>query len=70
MQLAFLCNELKMKFPGVLDVLKNAASVREASDYVLFHFEAPRDQGAAVQAQRTANGSVYYSRYAQSAVMP
>lgn len=70
MQLAFLCNELKMKFPGVLDVLKNAASVREASDYVLFHFEVPRDQGAAVQAQRTANGSVYYSRYAQSAVMP
>lgn len=70
MQLAFLCNELETKFPGVLDVLKNATSVREASDYVLFHFEAPRDQGAAVQAQRAANGSVYYSRYAQSAVTP
>lgn len=65
MQLAFLCDELEMKFPGVLSTLKNAKSVREASDYVLFNFEAPLDQSEAVQAQRAANGSVYYSRYGQ-----
>lgn len=65
MQLAFLCNELETKFPSVLSALKNAKSVREASDYVLFNFEAPLDQSEAVQAQRAANGSVYYSRYGQ-----
>ena len=65
MQLAFLCDELETKFPGVLSALKNAKSVREASDYVLFNFEAPLDQGETVQAQRAANGSVYYSRYGQ-----
>lgn len=63
MQLAFLCHELETKFPGVLEKLKNAKSVREASDYVLIHFEAPRDQSASVQAQRAANGIVYYERY-------
>lgn len=65
MQLAFLCGELESKYPGVLSVLKNAKSVREASDYVLFHFEAPRDQSEAVQERRAAYGSVYYSRYGQ-----
>ena len=65
MQLAFLCDELETKFPEVLAVLKNAKSVREASDYVLFNFEAPLDQSEAVQAQSAANGSVYYSRYGQ-----
>ncbi len=65
MQLAFLCDELETKFPGVLSALKNAKSVREASDYVLFNFEAPLDQSEVVQAQRAANGSVYYSRYGQ-----
>lgn len=63
MQLDFLCKELETKFPGVLSVLKNAQSVREASDYVLFRFEAPYDQSTSVQMQRAANGSVYYNRY-------
>ena len=64
MQLAFLCHELETKFPNVLEKLKNASSVREASDYVLFHFEAPADQGESVQAQRAAYGAGYYSRCA------
>lgn len=63
MQLNFLCGELETKFPDVLDKLKNASSVREASDYVLIHFEAPADQRESVQAQRSAYGSVYYGRY-------
>lgn len=65
MQLAFLCDELKTRFPDVLSALKNARSIREASDYVLFHFEAPLNQGQTVQAQRAANGSIFYSRYGQ-----
>lgn len=63
MQLDFLCKELESKFPGVLSVLKNAQSVREASDYVLFRFEAPLDQSESVQIRRAANDSVYYGRY-------
>lgn len=63
MQLNFLCEELESKFPSVLSVLKNARSVREASDYVLFRFEALLDQSESVQIRRAANGSVYYSRY-------
>ena len=63
MQLAFLCSELETKFPDVLAALRNASSVRAASDYVLFHFESPLDQGGSVQAQRAAYGSVYYARY-------
>lgn len=65
MQLAFLCHELETKYSGVLSVLRNASSVRQASDYVLFHFEAPLDQSESVQVQRAANGSVYYTRYGQ-----
>ncbi len=63
MQLNFLCDELETKYSDVLAVLKNATSVREASDYVLIHFEVPADQGESVQAQRSAYGSVYYGRY-------
>ena len=65
MQLDFLLDELETKFPGVLSALKNAKSVREASNAVLFNFEAPLDQSESVQTQRAANGSVYYNRYSQ-----
>ncbi len=65
LQLAFLCHELETKFPGVLEKLKNATSVREASDYVLVHFEAPADQSESVRVQRASYGSVYYGRYSQ-----
>ena len=64
MQLAFLCHELETKFPNVLEKLKNASSIREASDYVLFHFEAPKNQGSAVQTQRAMYANTYYDRYA------
>ena len=66
MQLAFLCKELETKFPDVLAKLKTAVSIREASDYVLVHFEAPYDQSESVKVKRTGYGSVYYSRYGQT----
>ncbi len=66
MQLRFLCKELETKYSGVLAALKSASSVREASDYVLIHFEAPADQSESIRAQRSAYGSVYYGRYGQA----
>ena len=66
MQLAFLCSELETKFSGVLAKLQSATSIREASDYVLIHFEAPYDQSESVKAQRAGYGSAYYYRYGQN----
>ena len=66
MQLAFLCSELETKYPGVLAKLQSATSIREASDYVLIHFEAPYDQSESVKAQRAGYGSAYYYRYGQN----
>ena len=45
---------------------KYMLSIREASDYVLVHFEAPYDQSESVKVKRTGYGSVYYSRYGQT----
>ena len=63
MQLDFLLHELNNSIPEVMNALKNATSVREASDYVLIHFEAPRDQGDSVKTTRASYGNVYYRRY-------
>lgn len=66
MQLGFLLNELETRFPTVLAKLQNAASIREASDCVLIHFEAPADQSAAVQRERAVYGDAYYMRYGRT----
>lgn len=66
MQAEFLCWELRTSFPSVFAALQNATSVREASDVVLFRFEAPANQGEAVQQQRAAFASVYLERYGES----
>lgn len=63
MQLDFLCQELETGFPGVFNALKNATSVREASDYVLVHFEAPLHQEESIKAGRASYGAAYYIRY-------
>lgn len=63
MQAEFLCWELRTSFPSVFAALQNATSVREASDVVLFRFEAPANQGEAVQQQRAAFAEVYFERY-------
>lgn len=69
MQLDFLYHELETKFPDVLAQLKNATSVRAASDSVLLHFEMPKDQSASVQAERALFGSTYYERYRQAKLL-
>lgn len=64
MQLDFLWKELQDVFSGVLEVLRNAASVSEASNEVLFQFERPANQSEAVQEARSKYGQIYFDRYA------
>lgn len=62
MQLDFLMSELK-NYSTVINTLKNAKSVKEASNIVLFKFEAPADQGEKVQNTRASYGQNYYNKY-------
>ena len=63
-QLDFLWKELHESYAQVVKVLKNATSVREASDVVLLKFESPRDQGESVKRLRASYGQKYYDKYA------
>lgn len=63
-QLDFLWKELNYKtYEKVRDGLKNAKSVREASDLVLKKFEVPKDQSEKVQIKRANYGDFYYFGY-------
>ena len=64
MQLDFMWKELNDSHPAVLIVLKEAKSVREASDAVLMWYEKPADQSEAVQAKRAGYGQGYFEKYA------
>ncbi len=63
MQLDFLYFELSENYKYVLDALKSATSVWEASNCVLFNFEAPADQGESVQQKRAEYGEKYYNKF-------
>lgn len=67
MQLEFLYKELSDDYKGVLEALKNAASVKEASNVVLLQYERPADQGNSVQSKRASFGQKYYDKYAKKA---
>ena len=56
----FLLYELNTDYVGVMNVLKSASTIREASDKVLFDFERPADQSEEVQLQRERLGTVIY----------
>lgn len=60
----YLWEELNTSFIGVLHVLQDATSVREASDKVLHDFENPADQSVSVEIARAAMGQAFYDRYA------
>lgn len=64
MQLDFLWKELNNGYRGVLDVLKNATSVLEASNVVLLEFERPANQSESVQKKRVEYGQLYYEKFA------
>lgn len=56
MQVDFLIGELMSGYTSVLNVLKSAKTIREASDCVLTKFERPADQSESVQKKRAAYG--------------
>lgn len=64
MQLEFLYQELSTSYKGVLSTLKNATSILEASNAVLFKFENPADQSVRVQNLRASLGQKFYDKYA------
>lgn len=66
MQLNFLWKELNNGYIGVLETLRNATSVLEASNEVLFKFERPANQDASVQEMRARYGRAYYDKYANT----
>ena len=65
-QLDFLWQELQ-GYKTVLNTLRTAKNVREASDSVLTGYERPADQGEAVQVKRAGYGQGYYDKYAGTA---
>lgn len=62
-QLDYLCIELK-GYTKVINVLKSASSVKEASDIVLTEFERPADMSESVKYKRSSYAQVYYDKYA------
>lgn len=65
-QLDFLYKEFENEFPNVLKALKNAKSVREASDYVLLNFERPADTGTKMQETRANFGMEFYNKFSSN----
>lgn len=63
LQLEFLWKELTTSYKGVLNVLKTAKSVREASDIVLTKFERPKDQSENAKIKRASYGDEFYKKY-------
>ena len=72
MQLDYLMHELSTSYKSVLNVLKSAGSVKEASDIVVLKFERPASVGkdatesqkAATLAKRQAFGEAIYNEFA------
>ena len=68
MQLEYLFKELESNYINVLKALKNAKTVKSASDIVLTEFEKPADQSNSVKTQRAKYGQVYYDKYAKNTI--
>lgn len=64
MQLDYLAYELQTNYSKVLDTLKSATSVRQASDAVLTRYEIPTGWDTeSKQAQRASYGECFYNYY-------
>lgn len=62
MQLDFLWSELK-GYKAVVDTLKTAKTVREASDAVMLKFERPADQSEKARAKRASYAETLYNEF-------
>lgn len=63
-QLDYVLYELEKSFPKTLNILKTAKSVKEASDYVLVHYECPADTGTKIKNTRADYAQQYYEYFA------
>ena len=63
MQLDYLWKELNTSYKIVLNAIKSAKSVKEASDIVLTKFERPKDQSDAVKIKRASYGQYFFDKY-------
>ncbi len=61
--IAYLLWELKNNYSGVYSTLKNATSIRTASDSVLHNFENPADQSESVEELRASLGQNWYNTF-------
>ena len=68
-QLAFMWGELQ-GYTKMMEILRDAKSVREASDAVLLNYEKPADQSEAVRVRRASFGQIFYDKYAEKSVLP
>jgi hypothetical protein len=64
----YLMYELTYSYPTVLNTLKNATSIRQASDTVLHDFENPEVQTVEVEIARAELGQSVYNEY--SGIIP
>jgi hypothetical protein len=64
LQINYLLYELHNDYPSVMQILKNATSIRVASNKVLHDFENPLDQSLSVEVYRESLGQGYYNKYA------
>lgn len=55
---------MSSSYKSVLNVLKTATSVSQASNAVLLNFEKPANQGSSVQKERAECGQKFYDKYA------
>ena len=65
MQLDYLWYELSEKYPPLAKGLREAASVREASDLILLQYERPANQSEEAQIRRAGFGQRYYEMFAE-----
>lgn len=70
MQLEFAVKELSESYAAVMNTLKTAKSVREASDAVLLKYERPANTGTSVQEKRASYGQKYFDQYASGSTAP
>lgn len=62
-QVEFMLKELQHSYKSVLQVLKTATSVQEASDIFLVKFEAPTNTGSEIKKTRASYGEQYLKIY-------
>lgn len=64
MQLEFFYKELESSYKGVLEALKSAENVRDATVIMMLKYEAPYDQSPDMQDKRVSIAQKYYTRFA------